>query len=67
MAKTLENKIHSKIKFTSSSRRVMFFLLYRQKDIDKMIDRKKKTTRVPDVVFMNFTSGIFSSKTLVSI
>ena len=26
-----------------------------------------KTTRVPDVVFMNFTNGIFSSKTLVSI
>ena len=24
-------------------------------------------TQVPDVVFMNFTSGIFSSKTLVSI
>ena len=29
---------HSKIKFISSSRRVMFFLLYRQKDIDKIID-----------------------------
>ena len=27
-----------KIKFISSSRRVMFFLLYRKKDIDKMID-----------------------------
>ena len=26
-----------------------------------------QTTRVPDVVFMNFTSGIFSGKTLVSI
>ena len=55
----------------------MFFLLYRQKDIDKIIegnDRNyvidkygKYTTRVPDEVFMNFTSGIFSSKTLVSI
>ena len=35
------NKIlfwHSKIKFTSSSRRVMFFLLYRQKDIDKILE-----------------------------
>ena len=29
---------HEKIKFISSSRRVMFFLLYRQKDIDKTID-----------------------------
>ena len=28
---------HEKIKFISSSRRVMFFLLYRQKDIDKII------------------------------
>ena len=59
----------------------MFFLLYRQKDIDKIIegnyrnyvidklvrDYGKYTTRVPDVVFMNFTSGIFSSKTLVFI
>ena len=25
------------------------------------------TTRVPDVVFMSFRSGIFSSKTLMSI
>ena len=29
---------HQKIKFISSSRRVMFFLLYRQKDIDKIIE-----------------------------
>ena len=29
---------HSKIKFISSSHRVMFFLLYRQKDIDKVIE-----------------------------
>ena len=28
---------HEKIKFISSSRRVMFFLLYRLKDIDKII------------------------------
>ena len=28
---------HEKIKFISSSRRVMFFLLYRQKEIDKII------------------------------
>ena len=30
--------LHEKIKFISSSRRVMFFLLYRQKDIDKIAD-----------------------------
>ena len=29
---------HEKIKFISSSCRVMFFLLYRQKDIDKIIE-----------------------------
>ena len=29
---------HKKIKFISSSRCVMFFLLYRQKDIDKIIE-----------------------------
>ena len=29
---------HEKIKFISSSHRVMFFLLYRQKDIDKIIE-----------------------------
>ena len=29
---------HEKIKFISSSRRVMFFLLYRQKYIDKIIE-----------------------------
>ena len=29
---------HSKIKFISSSRRVMFFLLYKQKDIDKIME-----------------------------
>ena len=29
---------HEKIKFISSSRLVMFFLLYRQKDIDKIIE-----------------------------
>ena len=58
----------------------VFFLLYRQKDSDKIIEMTqitssinsrvrlwKITTRVPDVVFMNFTSGVFSSKTLVSI
>ena len=29
---------HEKIKFISSRHRVMFFLLYRQKDIDKIIE-----------------------------
>ena len=29
---------YEKIKFISSSRRVMFFLLYRQNDIDKIIE-----------------------------
>ena len=29
---------HEKIKFISSSRRVMFFLLYRQNDNDKIIE-----------------------------
>ena len=33
---------HSKIKFISSSRRVMFFLLYRQKDIDKIIEENDR-------------------------
>ena len=32
------NDIFEKMKFISSRRRVMFFLLYRQKDIDKMIE-----------------------------
>ena len=36
---TNERFCHEKIKFISSSRRVMFFLLYRQKDIDKIIDK----------------------------
>ena len=31
-------KQYEKMKFISSSRRVMFFLLYRQKDIDKVIE-----------------------------
>ena len=29
---------HEKIKFISSSHRVMFSLLYRQKDLDKILD-----------------------------
>ena len=34
---------HEKIKFISSSRHVMFFLLYRQKDIDKIIELREIT------------------------
>ena len=54
----------------------MFFLFYRQEEINKIIegndqnyviDKLTCEIQVPDVVFMNFTSGIFSSKTLVSI
>ena len=33
-----QNNGHKKIKFISSSRHVMFFLLYRQNDIDKIIE-----------------------------
>ena len=60
----------------------MFFLLYRQKDIDKIIEENyrnyiinKLTSEIMEnkplgsrmQFFMNFTSGIFSRKTLVSI
>ena len=59
----------------------MFFLLYRQKRsiiiegngqnyvIDKLTCEimENKPLGFPDVVFMNFTSGIFSSITLASI
>ena len=38
VARRYEFHCYEKIKFISSSRRVMFFLLYRQKDIDKIID-----------------------------
>ena len=42
---------------------------YRNYVIDKTYvwDNRKYTIGVPDVVFMNFTGGIFSSKTPVSI
>ena len=35
---------HEKIKFISSNRRVMFFLLYRQKNIDKIIGEMTEIT-----------------------
>ena len=34
----MANEFYEKKKFISSSCRVMFFLLYRQKDIDKIIE-----------------------------
>ena len=45
------------------------FLLYRQKDIDKMIEGNNRNYVIDKLTceIMNFTSGIFSSKTLVSI
>ena len=59
----------------------MFFLLHRQKDIDKIqgnyqnyvIDKltceitENKPLGSRNVVFVNFTSGIFSNKTFMSI
>ena len=39
---------HEKIKFISSSRRVMFFLLYRQKDIDKIIEGNDRNYVIED-------------------
>ena len=37
-AQRVRKYCHEKIKFISSSCRVMFFLLYRQKDLDKIIE-----------------------------
>ena len=75
---------HEKIKFISSSRRVMLFLLYRLKDVDKIIQGNyqnyiidKLTCEIMENKPLNaglgcsfyefYESGIFSSKTLVSI
>ena len=52
---------HEKIKFISSSRRVMFFLLYRQKDIDKIIERNDR-----NYVIDKLTSEIMENKPLGS-
>ena len=52
---------HEKIKFISSSRRVMFFLLYRQKDIDKIIEGNDR-----NYVIHKLTSEIMENKPLGS-
>ena len=52
---------HEKIKFISSSRRVMFFLLYRQKDIDKVIEGNDR-----NYVIDKLTSEIMENKPLGS-
>ena len=52
---------HEKIKFISSSRRVMFFLLYRQKDIDKIIEGNYR-----DYVIDKLTREIMENKPLGS-
>ena len=52
---------HEKIKFISSSRRVMFFLLYRQKDIDKIIEGNYR-----NYVIDKLTSEIMENKPLRS-
>ena len=49
------------IKFISSSRRVMFFLLYRQKDIDKVIEGNDR-----NYVIDKLTSEIMENKPLGS-
>ena len=52
---------HEKIKFMSSSRHVMFFLLYRQKDIDKIIEGNDR-----NYVIDNLTCEIMENKPLGS-
>ena len=52
---------HEKIKFISSSRRVMSFLLYRQKDIDKVIEGNDR-----NYVIDKLTSEIMENKPLGS-
>ena len=46
----------------SSSRRLMFFLLYRQKDIDKIIEGKDR-----NYVIDKLTCDIMENKPLMSI
>ena len=52
---------HEKIKFISSSHRVMFFLLYRQNDIDKIIEGNYK-----NYVIDKLTCEIMENKPLGS-
>ena len=53
--------LHEKIKFISSSRRVMFFLFYRQEDIDKIIEGNDR-----NYVIDKLTSEIMENKLLGS-
>ena len=52
---------HKKIKFISSSRRVMSFLLYRQKDIDKIMEGNNQ-----NYVIDKLTCEIMENKSLGS-
>ena len=52
---------HSNIKFISSTRRVMFFLLYRQNDINKIIEGNHQ-----NYVMDKLTCEIMESKPLGS-
>ena len=52
---------HEKIKFISSSRSVMFFLLYRQKDMDKIIEGNDR-----NYVIDKLTCEIMENKALGS-
>ena len=52
---------HEKLKFISSSRRVMFFLLYRLKDVDKIIRGNYQ-----NYVIDKFTCEIMENKPLGS-
>ena len=52
---------HEKIKLISSSRRVMFFLLYRQKDSEKIIKRNDR-----NYVIDKLTCEIMENKPLGS-
>ena len=71
-----------KVKFISSSRRVIFVLLYRQEYfctnnsvkagndvIDILTSRDMENTPLESQMYFrtNFTSGLFSTKTLLSI
>ena len=42
---------HEKIKFISSSRRVMFFLLYRQKDIEEILEGNNRNYVIDKLTF----------------
>ena len=58
--------LHEKIKFISSSRRVTFFLLYRQKDIDKIIERNDRNNNNNLNIFMQDCCFSFKKKTAIN-